>query len=349
MPKKKPVAWLSLLLVFGLVAAACGDDDDAGTTDTTAAADGGGGGGGASGTVDISGSSTVAPVSTRVAELLEAVNADIVVNVDGPGTGDGFALFCEGTTDISDASRPIKAEEAETCEAAGIEFIELKVAIDGLAVMTSGDNDAVECLTFPDLYALSGPESQGIDNWNDAEALAGELGSSTDLPDLAFSMSAPGEESGTYDTYVELVIEEFNEDRGEDAVSRPDYQSSADDNVIIQGITGAEGSFGWVGYAYAREAEGVKMLEIDGGDGCVAPTDDTIASGEYPLARDLYIYVNTAKLAENPAIQEYVDFYVSDDGIAAVPEVGYVSLADDALEATRAVWESGEIGTRDGG
>lgn len=339
MLKKKSTAWLSLLLAFGLVAAACSDDDEPTSTDS----------GGDSGSVEVSGSSTVAPVSTRVAELFAEVNPDVVVNVDGPGTGDGFALFCEGTTDISDASRPITAEEVAACDEAGIEYIELKVAIDGLSVVTNEANEAVQCLTFADLYAISGPESQGIDNWNDAEGIAGELGSSTDLPDAPLEISGPGEESGTYDSYVEIVIEEFNEDRGAEAETRPDYQSSGDDNVIIQGIQGSDTSFGWVGFAFAEEAEGVKEIEIDGGDGCVAPTPETIASGEYPIARDLYIYVNAAKAEENAAIGEYVDFYLTDDGIAAVPEVGYVSLADDALEDTRAVWEAKETGTRDGG
>jgi phosphate transport system substrate-binding protein len=338
----KSTAWLCPVLAFGLVAAACGESD--------AGLDSGDGGdaGAGSGTVDISGSSTVAPVSTRVAELFEDVNPDIVVNVDGPGTGDGFALFCEGATDISDASRPIKAEEAEACEAAGIAFMELKVAIDGLSVVTSPANDVVECLTFADLYALSGPESQGIDRWDDAEEIAGELGSTTDLPDAPLTISAPGEESGTYDSYVEIVIEEFNEERGTEPQTRPDYQSSADDNVIIQGITGSDSSFGWVGYAFAREAD-VRSLEIDGGGGCVAPTDETIASGEYPIARDLYIYVNAAAAEESTAIVEYVDFYLSDDGLAAVPAVGYVSLAKASIEETRSVWEARETGTRDGG
>jgi phosphate transport system substrate-binding protein len=348
--KKKSTAWLSLFLVLGLTAAACSTDEDGeetGSDDTSAADDGGSGG--ASGTVEISGSSTVAPVSTRVAELFEDVNADVVVNVDGPGTGDGFVLFCEGTTDISDASRPISEEEAATCEEAGIEYIELKVAIDGLSVITSEANDAVECLSFADLYALSGPESQGIDNWADAQDLATELGSTTELPDAPLTISAPGEESGTYDSYVEIVIEEFNEDRGQEAQTRPDYQSSGDDNVILQGIAGADTSFGWVGYAFAREGEGIKSIDVDGGAGCVEATDETIADGSYPIARDLYIYVNAAKAEENPAIGEYIDFYLSDDGIAAVPEVGYVSLASEALEETRSVWESMETGTRDGG
>ncbi len=337
MPLKKPIAPLALLLALGLVTAACGGGSDTADTD-----------GGTSGTVEVSGSSTVAPVSTRVAEMFANVSSDVVVNVDGPGTGDGFALFCEGTTDISDASRPIKAEEAEKCEAAGIEFIELKIAIDGLSVITSDANDAVECLTFADLYALSGPESQGFKTWNEAEAIASELGSTTDLPDAPLTISAPGEESGTYDSYVEIVIEEFNEDRGAKAETRPDYQSSGDDNVIIQGIQGSDTSFGWVGFAFAKEAQGVKQLEIDGGEGCVAATPETIASGEYPIARDLYIYVNAASVDEKPAVAEYVDFYLSEEGIGAVTEVGYVSLSDEALAATRAVWDGRETGTRDG-
>ncbi len=341
MRKKPSLAWLPLILGLGLLAAACGGQE----VGSGAAA----GGDTTAGTVDVSGSSTVAPISTRVAELFSAVNPNVVVNVDGPGTGDGFALFCEGATDISDASRPIKAEELETCEANGVELIELKVAIDGLSVITSEANDALECLTFADLYALVGPESQGIDSWDEAEPLAAELGSSTDLPDAPLVVSAPGEESGTYDSFVEIVIEELNEERGTEAQTRPDYQSSADDNVIIQGVTGSNSSLGWVGYAFAHDAQGVKSFEIDGGDGCVAPTDATIASGEYPIARDLYIYVNAAEAEANPAIAEYVDFYLSDDGIAAVPAVGYVALADDALEATRSVWTAREVGTRDGG
>lgn len=348
---RRQKALLALFLSVSLVAAACGGDDDTATDDggarepSTAQSDG------TSGTIDVSGSSTVAPVSTRVAELFESVDPDVVTNVDGPGTGDGFELFCNGETDISDASRPIKAQEAENCAANGVEFIELKVAIDGLSVITSADNDAIDCVNFADIYALAGPESQGIDNWNDAQDLAGELGSSTDFPDAPLTISGPGEESGTYDSFVEIVIEEFNEERGADAESRPDYQSSADDNVILQGIAGSDSSFGWVGYAFASEGQGIRSLEVAAGSGtdCVEANDDTISSGEYPIARDLYIYVNAANVGSNPALEAYVDYYLSDDGIAAVSEVGYVDLADEDLEATRSVWKAKETGTRDGG
>jgi phosphate transport system substrate-binding protein len=324
-----------------MLAAACGDDDNGGDaspgTDTV------------SGDVSISGSSTVEPISIRVAELFNDVEPGVNVDVDGPGTGDGFELFCQGTTDISDASRAIKDSEIEACESAGIEFVEIRVAIDGIAVLTNPANEAVSCLTFGDMYALVGPESQGFGNWSDGQPIATELGSDTQLPDVPLAITAPGEESGTFDTFVEIALEDIAEERGqEDATTRPDYSSQADDNQIIAGITGSESSFGWVGYAFAVENEGaVKPIEIDGGDGCVAPTDETIADGSYPLARPLFIYVNVAKAEENPALAAYVDYYLS-DGIEAATEVGYVALPDDQLQESVDAWESRETGTREG-
>ncbi|HEX6238594.1 MAG TPA: substrate-binding domain-containing protein [Acidimicrobiales bacterium] len=348
--QRRYVRLLALPLALALIAAACGDDD------TAAGGDGGGSGAAsdgdeASGTIDVSGSSTVAPVTTRVAEQFEEVAPDVQVNVDGPGTGDGFALFCDGETDISDASRPITAEEVETCEANGIEYIELKIAIDGLSVLTNPANDT-ECLSFADMYALVGPESQGFATWSDASELAAELGSDTELPDASLDITAPGEESGTYDSFLEIVLEDIAEERDQEPVSRPDYQSSADDNVIIQGIEGSDSSFGWVGYAYAIEAgDAVKQLAVseEPGGECIAPTEETVADGSYPIARDLYIYPNVERLEENPALVEFLDYYLSDEGLAAVGDVGYIDLPSDAIAETRDVWEARETGTRDGG
>ena len=239
------------------------------------------------GTVTISGSSTVEPISVRVAELFRDVAPDVNVTVDGPGTGDGFKLFCAGETDISGASRRIKDKEAATCAESGISWIELRVGIDGIAVMTHPDNDAVNCLNFEDLYAIVGPESSGFSNWSDAGSLAAQLGSSTSFPDLALDITAPGAESGTYDSFIEIVLEGIGDSRAEAgaiseddaATTRPDYVSAGDDNVIIQGIEGARGSFGWVGFAYAVNVD-VKLFDIDGGGGCVAATPVTIAGGE---------------------------------------------------------------------
>ena len=305
-----------------------------------------------SGRVTISGSSTVEPISVRVAELFRDVAPNVSVTVDGPGTGDGFKLFCAGETDISDASRRIKDAEAEACAEAGIEWIELRVGIDGIAVLTNLENDAVDCLSFEDLYAIVGPESVGFTNWRDAGALAAELGSSTSFPDLSLDITAPGAESGTYDSFIEIVLEHIGEVRAEAgairedeaATTRPDYVSAGDDNVIIQGIDGSRGSFGWVGFAFTGDAE-VKLLEIDDGDGCVAATPGSIAAGEYPVSRSLYIYVNSARAAASAAVRAYVDFYVSETGLGqAVSDVGYVVLTDDAQATTVANWYRRTIG-----
>jgi phosphate transport system substrate-binding protein len=300
------------------------------------------------GTLTISGSSTVEPITSIVAEDFQNLNPAVEYTVDGPGTGDGFALFCNGETDISDASRKIKDEEATACADKGIHYVELKVGIDGISVMTSPANDAVSCLSFLDLYALLGPESQGFAKWSDANGLAGELASlegfgdsHAPYPDARLQVTAPGEESGTYDTFIEFAIAKIAKEREQDAVTRPDYTPSGDDNVIIEGISGSDSSLGWVGFAFADEnASTVKSLEVDGGNGCVAPSPETIASGEYPMARPLFIYVNTDKEAANPAISAFVDYYLSDAGIAAVTEADYIALTADELASTRSTWES---------
>jgi len=299
------------------------------------------------GTLTISGSSTVEPITSIVAEDFKAKNPGVDYTVDGPGTGDGFALFCNGETDISDASRKIKDEEAAACEAKGIHYVELKIGIDGISVITSSANNAATCLSFLDLYALLGPESQGFAKWSDANALAGELAtldgfgdSHAPYPDAALEVTAPGEESGTYDTFVEFVVTKIAAARKKDAVTRPDYTASGDDNVIIAGVAGSDSSLGWVGFAFADEnKDKVKLLEVDGGKGCVAPTPETIASNEYPMSRPLFIYVNTDKEATNPAITAFVDYYLSDAGIAAVTEADYIALGADELAATRAAWD----------
>ncbi|MCY3926061.1 MAG: substrate-binding domain-containing protein [bacterium] len=358
----------AVLCVLTLLAAACGGGSGAGSafglaerpdsgesTDTGAPTAGEGGAQvltDVSGRVTVSGSSTVEPISVRVAELFRDVAPDVSVTVDGPGTGDGFKLFCAGETDISDASRRIKDAEAEACAEAGIEWIELRVGIDGIAVLTNLENDAVDCLSFEDLYAIVGPESVGFTNWRDAGTLAAELGSSTSFPDLALDITAPGAESGTYDSFIEIVLEHIGEARAEAgaisedeaATTRPDYVSAGDDNVIIQGIDGSRGSFGWVGFAFTGDAD-VKLLEIDDGDGCVAATADSIAAGEYPVSRSLFIYVNSARAAASTAVRAYVDFYVSETGLGrAVSDVGYVVLTDDAQATTVADWYRRRIG-----
>jgi phosphate transport system substrate-binding protein len=295
--------------------------------------------GGVTSYVVVTGSSTVEPISIAVAEEFSDENPDVAVTVDGPGTGDGFELFCNGEADVNDASSKIAEEQIETCEENGVEFIELQIGNDGIAVVTSSENDAVECLSLADLYALLGPESQGVDRWSGARALAEELGSTTELPDVPLDVTGPGEESGTFASFVELVIEEFNEQRGTEPTTRPDYQASADDNVILRGVEGSDTSLGWVGFAFVADAPGLKVIEVDGGEGCVPPTPETIASGEYPVSRPLYIYVNAAEAEEGTAVADFVDTYLY-EAVEAVDEVGYVGLSEDDLAETRRRWET---------
>ena len=364
---------LAFFLALTLFAAACGSDDEeeaAEPADTTAAEDGdaaedaaddeedmadeedsgdaAAAGGCVAGNINISGSSTVEPISRRAAELYEEVCADAIITVDGPGTGDGFALFCDGETDISDASRAISEGEAATCAENGIEFTELRVAFDGIAVMTNPANEAVACLSFVDLYSLLGGQSEGFGNWSDANDLAASLGSDVaPFPDAPLDISAPGTESGTYDSFIEIVLEDIAEEQGDEQIIRQDFAGNADDNVIIEGIAGNETSLGWVGFAFAEEnLDRVKEIAVavePGGD-CVEPTTETIADGSYPVSRPLFIYVNNAKITENPALVGYVDYYLGDAYTESVTrafgESGYVELPADQLEASRAAWES---------
>lgn len=336
-------------VALSLVAAACGDDDDTTAEEAPepteaaaeeALAEGGTDLASLSGDITISGSSTVEPISVRVQELFNEQAPDVNITVDGPGTGDGFQLFCEGSTDISNASRAIKEQEAQACADAGIEYTELQVGIDGLAIITSTANDAVDCLSFEQIYGLVGPESSGFTNWSDANELITEIGGEGTLPDAPLEIFGPGEESGTFDSFIEIVLEDIADERGQEAITRPDYNPSADDNVIIQGVSGLDTSFGWVGYAFAQNATDVKLLEADGGDGCVAATPETIASNEYPISRPLFIYVNNAAAAENPALEAYVDFYVQEGLDTATSEVGYVELDDAKKSEVRSTWEN---------
>jgi phosphate transport system substrate-binding protein len=326
-------------LALGLTLGACAPTDAGGEGNTE---------------IVVSGSSTVEPISSLVAENFEAENPDVRIAVDGPGTSDGFELFCNGEINVSDASRPIDPEEIEACEKEDIDFIELKVAIDGLSVITSATNTDVECLDFRDLYALLGPESEGFETWADANELAKKVGAAhAPYPDVPLEVTAPGEESGTYDSFAELVLEDIAyEDRGikeDDPVIRPDYQSSGDDNIIIQGISGADTSLGWVGYAfYQNNADTVRAIPIaEEGDDCVEPTEETIADGSYPIARDLYVYVNAAD-AEDESIAAFIDYYLSDEGLAAVADAGYVDQPAEEIQVSADAWEARETGTREG-
>ena len=308
---------LAGLTVVALVGAACGGDTD-----------GGDGPSGLTGSVTISGSSTVQPISTAVAELFNETNPDVEIAVDGPGTGDGFELFCKGEIDLADASRAIEEAEATACADGGIEYTELEVALDGITVMVNSASP-IECLT------------------TEANTLSREVGGSGDMPAQDLEVTAPGEESGTYDAFLDLAgIEDSaieNGVAGDDAAAlRGDYTSSPNDNVIIQAMEGSPNAVGFVGFAFAEGAgDAVKEVEVDAGDGCIAPTAETIADGSYPLSRSLFIYPNTTTAADSEGFKAYVDFYLTEEGLVNAVELAkYIPLPPERQDATRSAWKS---------
>jgi len=336
MTKVRRFTWIvGGLLALTLVAASCGgNSSDSGSSASA--------GGDLTGSLNISGSSTVEPITSLVAENFQAANPGVQAAVDGPGTTDGFALFCKGQTDINDASRQISTDEIAACKAGGVDYIELAIARDAITVVGHPDNP-VDCLALGDLYALFGPESKGIDNWSAANTLAKQVGGNGGLPDLPLTIVAPGEESGTYGSFVDLATKSIADAQGQDPdnVLRPDYQISADDNVIIQNAEGTPGGLGFVGFSYAQAAGGnVKEFSVDNGGGCVAPSAATVNDGTYPLGRTLYVYVNKAKLAASPSLKAFVDFYLSDAGITAVTDVKAIPLPASDLERSRSTWNT---------
>jgi phosphate transport system substrate-binding protein len=265
-----------------LALAACGGGDD------TANADGG-----LSGEIQIDGSSTVAPLSEAAAEGFQDENSGVTVPVGTSGTGGGFEKFCAGETDISNASRPIKDEEAATCESNGIAFEQITVANDGLAVVVNPDNP-IECMTVEQLNKLWAPGSK-VSNFNELDP---------SFPDLEVKLFGAGTDSGTFDYFTDEI-------NGEEGAIRTDYQPSEDDNVTVQGVQGNPGGIGFFGLSYVEEnADAVKPLAIDGGEGCVEPSAETVLDGTYtPLGRPLFIYASQ-DLVERPEGVAFLEYYI---------------------------------------
>ncbi len=323
------------------MAASCGGSDDGSADD----------GSSTSGELNITGSSTVEPVSNLITERLAELHPDVAVSVAGPGSGDGHKAACAGEVPVWNSSRQIKDEEVECLAEAGIDFIEMRVAIDGISVITSADNDKHVCLNFGDLYSLIGVEAEGSRQWADVNDLNAQLDGTGPFDDDDLDIFAPGEESGTFDSFIEIALEDVFDARvaagaiGADSdIVRVDYTSSANDNVIIDGIAGNTYSLGWVGFAFADHArDQVKLLEIDGGDGCVAPTPQTIAAAQFPISRFLYTYIDVAA-ADNPAVAAYVDLLLSEEGQQMVTQAGYVNLTPADLAQAKTNWESRTTG-----
>ncbi len=280
--------------------------------------------------VQVDGSSTVFPVSEAFAEEFQIATGNRVV-VGVSGTGGGFKKFCRGETSFSGASRPIKTSEAELCAENGIEFIEMPIAMDALAVIVHPDNDWATCMTVDELKTIYEPAAQGtVDNWNQVNA---------DYPDMGLSIYGAGTDSGTYDYFTFAVV-------GEEGASRGDFTATEDDNITIQGVSTDEAAIGFLGLAYVEEnRERVKAVEIsyNGGE-CIPPTVDTAGDGSYqPLTRPLFIYANKAHLDEKQAVLDYAKFMfdpahaqtlVAETGYLALPKKAF-SLAEQKIDARK--------------
>jgi phosphate transport system substrate-binding protein len=296
--------------VLALGVAACGDDDD----------DGGGGGGSVSGSIRVDGSSTVAPLTEAIAEGFQEENPDVQVTVGTSGTGGGFERFCAGETQISDASRPIEAEEVQLCEQNGVAYEEIQVANDALTVVVN-PNNPVTCVTAEQLKQVWEPNSN-VNSWSQISGLEPSF-------DSELTLYGPGTDSGTFDYFTEAI-------NGEEGAQRTDYNDiGEDDNATVTGVSGAEGGMGYFGYSFFVENEGtVKALEIDGGQGCVAPSVETAQDGSYtPLSRPLFVYPS-AEALQDPAVDAFLQYYL--DNINEVAEqVGFIPLTDEQLQKSQ--------------
>jgi phosphate transport system substrate-binding protein len=242
------------------------------------------------------------------------------ITVGTSGTGGGFEKFCVGETDISDASRPIKEdEEVPVCEKNGITFKEIQVSSDGIAVVTNPDLK-VDCLTVDQLKQI----------WNQGSKVKRLSDVDPKLPDTELSLFGPGTDSGTFDFFTDEI-------NGEEGVSREDYQPSEDDNVLVQGVEGEAGGLGYFGFSYFEQNQDkLNLVGVDGGEGCVKPSLESIQSGEYtPLARPLFMYPSDKSL-KRPEVTAFMDYVLENyQSIAEAAQIVPMSQADaDKAKAT---------------
>jgi len=285
--------------------------------------------------IKIDGSSTVYPITEAVAEEFQkAKRGAIKVTVGISGTGGGFKKFCRGETDISDASRPIVKKEIEACKEAGIDYIELPIAYDGIAVMVNPKNNWVTSMSPGDLKKIWEPAAEKrITKWNQVNPK---------WSDIPLNLYGPGVDSGTFDYFTEAIV-------GKSRSSRGDFTASEDDNVLVQGIATDRGSLGFFGYAYyAENTDKLKIVPIDAGKGPITPSEKTIMDGTYqPLSRPIFIYVNK-KAAERPEVKEFVEFYLK-NASKLVKQVKYVPLPDRAYKLAEERFAKRMTGTVFGG
>jgi phosphate transport system substrate-binding protein len=303
-----PKWWLAVgvagALAFGVVACGGDDDDD----------EGDGGATGLSGSIRIDGSSTVAPLSERIAEDFQQDNPDVKVSVGTSGTSGGFEKFCAGETAISDASRAIEATEEKACSGEGVNYEEVQVANDALTVVVNPENP-VTCMTV-DQVSQAWDKGSTLDNWDQIKDLDAEYSETLEL-------FGPGTDSGTFDYFTEAI-------NGEEGVQRTDYNNvGEDDNATVTGVAGSPGGMGYFGFSFFTENQDqLKALEIDEGEGCVAPSEETVQDGSYsPLGRPLFIYPSQEAL-QDEAVRAFVEFYVDNVNTVA-PEIGFITMTDE--------------------
>ena len=327
-PVPKVVLLLLALAILALGTVGCGRDDDdnggeaadtAASADTTTTE-------ALSGDVIVDGSSTVGPLTTGAAESFREQQPDVNVEVGISGTGGGFERFCAGETDISDASRPIEDDEASICADAGIEYDDYNVAIDAITMIVNVDNDWATCLTTEQLKKIWEPKAEKkITNWNQVDP---------SFPDVPLTLAGPGTDSGTFDYFTDAI-------NGEEGASRTDYNASEDDNVTVQAVAGDEGGLGYLGYTYYEEnTDTLKALEVDGGNGCVAPSAETAQDGTYaPLSRPLFIYLKTESLTTKPQVAGFADYYLN-NAISLADQFQFIPVTDEVVSENLSTFQT---------
>jgi phosphate transport system substrate-binding protein len=273
-----------------------------------------------SGEIIIDGSSTVYPITELAMQQFAEIAPNVRIQLGVSGTGGGFKKFCAGITDISDASRPIKPDESEICRANGIEFVEIPVAFDGISVIVNPENRWVQCMTVDELKQMWAPDSEGkIVTWKQIRA---------DWPDQPFKLYAPGIDSGTHDYFTAAIV-------GKEDASRNDYIGSEDDYILMQRVIEEKNGIAYVGFAYYQEyTDKVGVVAVNGGNGCVSPSIETITNGTYtPLARPLFIYVRNDRL-DRPEVEAFVTFYI-DNAADLVQAARYIPLPPRVYELVK--------------
>jgi phosphate transport system substrate-binding protein len=294
-----------VVLALGLAACGGDDDDDSDSSGDTPS--------GLSGEIRIDGSSTVGPLTERIAEDFQGENPDVRVSVGTSGTSGGFEKFCAGETAINDASRQIESTEKKACQEGGVQYEEVQVANDAITVVVNPENP-VTCMTVDQLSQVWDKGST-LDSWDQIKDLDADFSESLDL-------YGPGTDSGTFDYFTEAI-------NGEEGVQRTDYNNvGEDDNATVTGVSGSPGAMGYFGFSFFQENSDVlKALEVDGGDGCVAPSEETVQDGTYtPLGRELYIYPASEAL-QDEATKAFVEYYVDNVNMVA-PEIGFIPMTD---------------------